>query len=50
MTTQELIPGLAGIPAAESAISYIDGAADRRRAFEDTLWSLLNAKEFLLRR
>lgn len=27
MTTKELVPGLAGIPAAESAISFIDGAA-----------------------
>ena len=25
MTTKEFVPGLAGIPAAESAVSYIDG-------------------------
>ncbi|MEE8469451.1 MAG: citrate synthase [Planctomycetota bacterium] len=54
MTTQELIPGLAGIPAAESAISYIDGTAgiltyrgfpievlSEHSNFEETAWLLL---------
>jgi len=54
VTTQELVPGLAGIPAAESAISYIDGAAgilqyrghrietlSEKSNFEETCWLLL---------
>lgn len=55
MTTQELVPGLAGIPAAESAISYIDGTAgiltyrgfaietlSEHSNFEETAWLLLH--------
>lgn len=54
MTTQELVPGLAGVPAAESAISYIDGSAgileyrghrietlSEESNFEETCWLLL---------
>ncbi len=54
MTTQELVPGLAGIPAAESSISYIDGAVgileyrghpieilSEESNFEETCWLLL---------
>lgn len=57
MTTQELVPGLAGIPAAESAISYIDGSAgilqyrghrietlSEESNFEETAWLLLFGK------
>jgi hypothetical protein len=29
---------------------YLWNAADRRKAWEDVLWSLLNAPEFLYRR
>jgi Protein of unknown function (DUF1553)/Protein of unknown function (DUF1549) len=32
------------------AVAYVDKSADRRSALEDVVWSLLNAKEFLLRR
>ncbi len=55
MTTQDLVPGLAGIPAAESAISFIDGAAgilqyrghrietlSEESNFEETCWLLLH--------
>ena len=31
-------------------LSYVNLAKDRRLALEDISWSLLNAKEFLLRR
>ena len=54
MTTQELVHGLAGIPAAESAISWIDGAAGilayrghrietlaEHASFEEVAWLLL---------
>lgn len=59
MTVQdkELVPGLAGIPAAESSISYIDGQAGileyrghrietlaEKSNFEETCWLLLNGK------
>ena len=57
MTTQDLVPGLAGIPAAESAISYIDGAAgilqyrghrietlSEESNFEETCWLLLHGE------
>lgn len=55
MTTQEVVPGLAGVPAAESAISFIDGTAGllayrghrietlaERSNFEETTWLLLH--------
>jgi hypothetical protein len=44
---------LARAPTAEEAqttCDYVDKASDHRRALEDIVWSLLNAKEFLLRR
>lgn len=59
MTVQdkELVPGLAGIPAAESSISFIDGQAGileyrghrietlaENSNFEETCWLLLNGK------
>ncbi|MCA8979299.1 MAG: citrate synthase [Planctomycetes bacterium] len=59
MTVQdkELVPGLAGIPAAESSISYIDGQAGileyrghrietlaEKSNFEETSWLLLNGE------
>lgn len=31
-------------------LAYVDGAKDRRAAWEDVVWGLVNAKEFLLRR
>jgi hypothetical protein len=34
----------------EAVALYVAIAGDRRAALEDVLWSLLNAKEFLLRR
>lgn len=33
-----------------ATIEYLEGATQRREALEDITWSLLNAKEFLLRR
>ncbi len=57
MTESELVPGLAGIPAAESAISFIDGEAGvlayrgirieelaEHSNFEETVWLLWNGK------
>ncbi len=54
MEQKELVPGLAGIPAAESAVSYIDGvvgileyrgypiqALAENSSFEETAWLLL---------
>lgn len=44
---------LARAPTAEelkATCKYVDEASDYRRALEDIVWSLLNAKEFLLRR
>ena len=54
---KELVPGLAGIPAAESSISYIDGQAGileyrghrievlaEKSNFEETSWLLLNGR------
>lgn len=55
MQQQELVPGLAGIPAAESAISYIDGVAGileyrgiriedlaEQSTYEEVVWLLLH--------
>ncbi len=54
---KELVPGLAGVPAAESAVSYIDGvvgileyrgypieALAERSSFEETCWLLLHGE------
>jgi citrate synthase len=56
-TQRDLVPGLAGIPAAESAISFIDGQAGvleyrgipievlaERSSFEETAWLLLRGE------
>ncbi|HEY4308428.1 MAG TPA: DUF1549 and DUF1553 domain-containing protein [Pirellulales bacterium] len=32
-----------------ATVAYVESAADRRQAIEDVAWSLVNAKEFLLR-
>ena len=37
-------------PELQAALAYVRKHADRRAALEDTLWALLNSKEFLLRR
>jgi len=34
----------------ETLLGYVGKAADRRAAWEDVAWGLVNAKEFLLRR
>lgn len=34
----------------ETSLRLLDGAKDRRLALEDLMWSLLNAKEFVLRK
>ncbi|QDU67942.1 citrate/2-methylcitrate synthase [Engelhardtia mirabilis] len=57
MAQKELVPGLAGVPAAESAISYIDGAAGILQyrgyrieelavesTFEETAWLLMEGE------
>jgi hypothetical protein len=33
-----------------AAVAHVDRAEDRRKGLEDVAWSLLNAKEFVLRR
>ena len=33
-----------------SLLEYLERAKDRRAAWEDVMWGLVNAKEFLLRR
>ena len=33
----------------EGAIAYVSKSKDRRRAWEDVAWAILNSKEFLLR-
>jgi hypothetical protein len=39
-----------GEPELAKSLAHVQGAKDRRAAFEDILWSLLNAKEFVLRK
>ena len=55
MSTPELVPGLAGVPAAESSVSFIDGTQGilayrghrievlaEKSTFEETTWLLWN--------
>jgi citrate synthase len=57
VSTKELVPGLAGIPAAESAVSFIDGSQGllsyrghrietlaEKSTFEETAWLLLHGE------
>jgi hypothetical protein len=47
------LSALARYPSAaekEKLLAYVRGAKDRRAAWEDVVWGLVNAKEFLLRR
>jgi hypothetical protein len=53
MLDEFYLAALARYPtAAEEAklLAYVRGAKDRRAAWEDVVWGLVNAKEFLLRR
>src|SRR5262249_47259156 len=52
MMEELYLHALSRLPTAQehqAACAYLERARDRRAAWEDVVWALLNAKEFLLR-